>query len=308
MEHQETVARDAGDGQPEGKSISRCSEIKPPLPQGEGWVRASGLSTAGQCETCRDRGWAYCCGTAMRPRLRACPARRVIGSSEGEAPLPQAGTVSDRRVAAPPRATAPDLMQTFEVLRESALTAPEGSNSRGTRTRAGTMRNERDVQFDTESGAWFGKSMPISPEEMAGRVWRFGELVPSPRAFLDFTPPVRVRILFSALGPGRKRPSSPSPVVRRSTGATIAKIDSPRALRRHPRTVPRPLRIPQRGRVRITPPHHPRRPQCRPQHLDKALRVCLRQGCRISETDCVTSAIFCPCAELLRPLEMTLFV
>ena len=64
------------------------------------------------------------------------------------------------------------------------------------------MRNERDVQFDPESGAWFGKSMPVSPEEMEGRVWRFGDLVPSPRAFLDCTLPGHVRTLFSALGAG----------------------------------------------------------------------------------------------------------
>ena len=64
------------------------------------------------------------------------------------------------------------------------------------------MRNERDMQFDTASGAWFGKSRPVSPEEMAGRVWRFGELVPSPRAFLDCTLPGHVRTLFSALGGG----------------------------------------------------------------------------------------------------------
>ena len=64
------------------------------------------------------------------------------------------------------------------------------------------MRNERDIHFDAASGAWFGKSMPVSPEDMEGRVWRFGELVPSPRAFLDCTLPGHVRTLFSALGAG----------------------------------------------------------------------------------------------------------
>ena len=37
---------------------------------------------------------------------------------------------------------------------------------------------------------------------MEGRVWRFGELVPSPRAFLDCTLPGHVRTLLSALGAG----------------------------------------------------------------------------------------------------------
>ena len=64
------------------------------------------------------------------------------------------------------------------------------------------MRNERDIRHDAASGAWFGKSMPVSREEMEGRVWRFGELVPSPRAFLDCTLPGHVRTLFSALGTG----------------------------------------------------------------------------------------------------------
>ena len=64
------------------------------------------------------------------------------------------------------------------------------------------MRNERDMQFDTVSGAWFGKSRPLSAGEMDARVWRFGELVPSPRAFLDCTLPGHVRTLFSALGGG----------------------------------------------------------------------------------------------------------
>ena len=64
------------------------------------------------------------------------------------------------------------------------------------------MRNERDIRFDTASGAWFGRSKSVSPGEMAGRVWRFGELIPSPRAFLDCTLPGHVRTLYSALGGG----------------------------------------------------------------------------------------------------------
>ena len=64
------------------------------------------------------------------------------------------------------------------------------------------MRNERDIHFDTVSGAWFGKSRTVSPEQMESRVWRFGELIPSPHAFLDCTLPGHVRTLFSALGAG----------------------------------------------------------------------------------------------------------
>ena len=64
------------------------------------------------------------------------------------------------------------------------------------------MRNERDARFDAATGAWFGKSMPVAADEMEARVWRFGELVPSPRAFLDCTLPGHVRTLLSALGGG----------------------------------------------------------------------------------------------------------
>ena len=64
------------------------------------------------------------------------------------------------------------------------------------------MRNEREVRFDAASGTWFGKSKPIARPEMEGRLWRFGELVPSPRAFLDCTLPGHVRTLYSALGGG----------------------------------------------------------------------------------------------------------
>ena len=64
------------------------------------------------------------------------------------------------------------------------------------------MRRERDVHYDEATGAWFGKSMPISRAEMESRIWRFSELTPSPRAFLDCTLPGHVRTLFSALGKG----------------------------------------------------------------------------------------------------------
>ena len=64
------------------------------------------------------------------------------------------------------------------------------------------MRNERELRFDPVSGAWFGQSKPIRRAEMDGRVWRFRELVPSPRAFLDCTLPGHARTLYSALGGG----------------------------------------------------------------------------------------------------------
>ncbi|HIP79276.1 MAG TPA: cupin domain-containing protein [Kiloniellaceae bacterium] len=64
------------------------------------------------------------------------------------------------------------------------------------------MRRELDVHYDEETGAWFGKSTPISSAEMQGRIWRYRDLTPSPRAFLDCTLPGHVRTLFSALGQG----------------------------------------------------------------------------------------------------------
>ena len=64
------------------------------------------------------------------------------------------------------------------------------------------MRRERDTRFDAATGAWFGKSVPITQAEMARRVWRFQDLTPSPRAFLDCALPGHVRTLFSALGRG----------------------------------------------------------------------------------------------------------
>ena len=64
------------------------------------------------------------------------------------------------------------------------------------------MRRELDTEFDQRSGAWFGRSLPIDRNEMESRVWRFKELTPSPRAFLDCTLPGHVRTLYSALGRG----------------------------------------------------------------------------------------------------------
>ncbi len=64
------------------------------------------------------------------------------------------------------------------------------------------MRREPNTIFDETSNAYFGDSMPIERDEMEARVWRFDELTPSPRAFLDCTLPGHVRTLYSALGKG----------------------------------------------------------------------------------------------------------
>ena len=64
------------------------------------------------------------------------------------------------------------------------------------------MRRELNTEYDEQVNAHFGESMPISREDMLERVWRFEELTPSPRAFLDCTLPGHVRTLFSALGHG----------------------------------------------------------------------------------------------------------
>ena len=64
------------------------------------------------------------------------------------------------------------------------------------------MRRELEMEFDQRSIAWFGKSRPIERGEMEARVWRFKQLTPSPRAFLDCTLPGHVRTLYSALGKG----------------------------------------------------------------------------------------------------------
>jgi len=45
-------------------------------------------------------------------------------------------------------------------------------------------------------------TIKIKRKEMLERVWRFDELTPSPRAFLDCTVPGHIRTLYSALGQG----------------------------------------------------------------------------------------------------------
>ena len=89
------------------------------------------------------------------------------------------------------------------------------------------MRNERDMQFDTASGAWFGKSRPVSPGEMEARVWRFDDLVPSPRAFLDCTLPGHVRTLFSALGGGADDEQLEGTAVERAVNYHIDFVKAP---------------------------------------------------------------------------------
>ena len=64
------------------------------------------------------------------------------------------------------------------------------------------MRKELNTIFDERTNAYFGESMPISRSDMDSRVWRFKDLTPSPRAFLDCDLPGHIRTLYSALGAG----------------------------------------------------------------------------------------------------------
>lgn len=63
-------------------------------------------------------------------------------------------------------------------------------------------RQEVGVNYDTSIGAWFGRSLPISQEEMQSRVFRFGELPSSDTAFIDAVIPGHNRTLLGALGRG----------------------------------------------------------------------------------------------------------
>jgi len=63
-------------------------------------------------------------------------------------------------------------------------------------------REELDIEYDEAAKAHFGDSKPMLRQDMLSRVWRFDELTPSPRAFLDCTLPGHVRTLYSALGHG----------------------------------------------------------------------------------------------------------
>ncbi len=64
------------------------------------------------------------------------------------------------------------------------------------------MRLERDIEFDDQVGAYFGKTRTMTPEDMLGRVFRFNELPHSDVAFIDAVVPGHNRVLMGALGGG----------------------------------------------------------------------------------------------------------
>ena len=63
-------------------------------------------------------------------------------------------------------------------------------------------RLEVDIRHDIKIDAWFGKSPPVSKAEMAARVFRFGQMPQTDRAFIDAVMPGHNRILMGALGRG----------------------------------------------------------------------------------------------------------
>jgi len=63
-------------------------------------------------------------------------------------------------------------------------------------------RRELSLTYDQRTDAWFGASQTIAREEMLARVFRFGELPSSDRAFIDAAIPGHNRILMGALGRG----------------------------------------------------------------------------------------------------------
>lgn len=64
------------------------------------------------------------------------------------------------------------------------------------------MREELDIQYDEKIGAYFGKSRPLSKDEMLQCVFRFDELPSSNLAFIDAVLPGHKRTLMGALGAG----------------------------------------------------------------------------------------------------------
>lgn len=64
------------------------------------------------------------------------------------------------------------------------------------------MREELNIEHDEITNTHYADSKPISHKDMMSRVWRFNDLTPSPRAFLDCTVPGHIRTLYSALGRG----------------------------------------------------------------------------------------------------------
>lgn len=63
-------------------------------------------------------------------------------------------------------------------------------------------RHEVGAERDPRLKAWFAASRPISRDDMLGRVFRFGEMPHSGRAFLDAAIPGHNRVLMGALGTG----------------------------------------------------------------------------------------------------------
>jgi quercetin dioxygenase-like cupin family protein len=66
-------------------------------------------------------------------------------------------------------------------------------------------RKELDIVHDktiSAHGAWFGRSLPISREDMLKNVFRFGQMPDSALAFIDAVVPGHNRVLMSALGSG----------------------------------------------------------------------------------------------------------
>jgi mannose-6-phosphate isomerase-like protein (cupin superfamily) len=63
-------------------------------------------------------------------------------------------------------------------------------------------RQELDASFDKRIGAWFGRSKPITRDEMLKCVFRFNELPNSNLAFIDAVIPGHNRTLYGAIGGG----------------------------------------------------------------------------------------------------------
>lgn len=64
------------------------------------------------------------------------------------------------------------------------------------------MRQELDIDYDSEIGAYFGTSRPMSQAELKRQLFRFDRLPSSDRAFIDAALPGHERILLGALGGG----------------------------------------------------------------------------------------------------------
>ena len=76
------------------------------------------------------------------------------------------------------------------------------SPSNGETTATSATRPEIGLAHDPNVGAWFARSKPVGRDEMMRRVFRFGEMPASGRAFMDAVIPGHNRILMGALGRG----------------------------------------------------------------------------------------------------------